>query len=412
MIRYKSDLFGLRTLYVWNGSATFRAFLPALLSTGLLLLYHYVGEDTLGGRNMIEQPYTITVLITFFSFLLTIRLNYSYQRYWEAATQVHQMTSKWLDSAICLASLHYQCRKYDKMRPPTFGKNPNTFNETRERERMLSQTLEATQKMMEEVSEQKNNSAWFWNALTTPFYGSKKQTPKPPPSARRPSQQPKPKTFKPNRARGKDTSIFFVHHTTGLHGGSEQPPENTKEWSSAFAAGKGKNQSQKICQLTGLESMTPSLFLQEAAHLYSLLSAVAMATLRNDIDGAESPLAEYIPGRPFPPVNPDELTSDIKRQYHQTSRFWTSVYFVLGISRSDKQRTLYNAARPFRVIVRKLFFLSWRQRVLIISLAVFLLNKREGLATRKPSGCKRHEVNMLKRHCAICGSRNSLLENI
>jgi hypothetical protein len=74
------------------------------------------------------------------------------------------------------------------------------------------------------------------------------------------------------------------------------------------------------------------------------------ATLRNDIEGTESPLAEYIPGRPFPPVNPDELSLDIKQMYHESSPFWTCLYFVLGISRSPKQRTLYNAARPFRVI--------------------------------------------------------------
>jgi hypothetical protein len=102
--------------------------------------------------------------------------------------------------------------------------------------------------------------------------------------------------------------------------------------------------------LTGLDTTVPSLFLQEATHLYSLLSAVAMSTLRNDIEGTQSPLCEYVPGRPFPPVNPDELCSDIKMVYHETNRFWTCLYFILGIDRGPKQRTLYNAARPFGVI--------------------------------------------------------------
>jgi hypothetical protein len=41
----------------------------------------------------------------------------------------------------------------------------------------------------------------------------------------------------------------------------------------------------------------PSLFLQELAHLFSLLSGVAMSTLRNDLDCAEIPLVEYFPGK-------------------------------------------------------------------------------------------------------------------
>ena len=37
-----------------------------------------------------------------------------------------------------------------------------------------------------------------------------------------------------------------------------------------------------------------SLFLQEAAHLYSLMSAVAMASLRADMEGVSSPLVDYV----------------------------------------------------------------------------------------------------------------------
>jgi hypothetical protein len=50
---------------------------------------------------------------------------------------------------------------------------------------------------------------------------------------------------------------------------------------------------------------TPPLFLQELAHLASLLMAVALSTLRNDIEGAESPLSVYVPGKPWPEVDPD-----------------------------------------------------------------------------------------------------------
>lgn len=40
-----------------------------------------------------------------------------------------------------------------------------------------------------------------------------------------------------------------------------------------------------------------SLFLQEAAHLFSLMSAVAMASLRRDMEGVSSPLVDYVPGQ-------------------------------------------------------------------------------------------------------------------
>jgi hypothetical protein len=50
---------------------------------------------------------------------------------------------------------------------------------------------------------------------------------------------------------------------------------------------------------------TPPLFLQELAHLASLLMAVALSTLRNDIEGAESPLSVHVPGKPWPEVDPD-----------------------------------------------------------------------------------------------------------
>ena len=51
---------------------------------------------------------------------------------------------------------------------------------------------------------------------------------------------------------------------------------------------------------------TPALFLQELVHESSLLTAVAMSTLRNDIEGAPSPLGIHIPGSDFPEVDPDQ----------------------------------------------------------------------------------------------------------
>lgn len=48
------------------------------------------------------------------------------------------------------------------------------------------------------------------------------------------------------------------------------------------------------------EDNQPPLLLQEGAHLLSLLSAVALSTLRNDLEEADSPLITFTPGAPWP----------------------------------------------------------------------------------------------------------------
>jgi hypothetical protein len=89
MIKYKSDVFGLKTLLIWHGSAVYRALLPATCSTiFMFILKRYMNgswedaEEILDARELkvVQEPYTITVFIAFFSFLLAFRLNYSYQR--------------------------------------------------------------------------------------------------------------------------------------------------------------------------------------------------------------------------------------------------------------------------------------------------------------------------------------------
>lgn len=99
------------------------------------------------------------------------------------------------------------------------------------------------------------------------------------------------------------------------------------------------------------EDKQASLFLQETAHLLSLLSAVAMSTLRNDLEGAESPLATFVPGDPWPCVDPDSYNAEVRKDWTQTkTRMFTVMQYLFGRTRTATSRTLYNAARPFRVI--------------------------------------------------------------
>jgi len=81
------------------------------------------------------------------------------------------------------------------------------------------------------------------------------------------------------------------------------------------------------------------------------MSAVAMSTLRNDLEEAESPLIEFLPNAPWPHGDPDSYSADVRKGWSRSSHSWvTVVRYLLGVSRNDGSRTLYNAARPFRVI--------------------------------------------------------------
>ena len=96
---------------------------------------------------------------------------------------------------------------------------------------------------------------------------------------------------------------------------------------------------------------SPPLFLQEVAHLLSLLSAVSFSTLRNDLEQADSPLITFVPNAPWPHVDPDAYTADVRKDWDSTEhRFISVIRYITGWSRTKKARTMYNAARPFRVI--------------------------------------------------------------
>eukprot|EP00586_Coscinodiscus_wailesii_P005428 CAMPEP_0172486792 /NCGR_PEP_ID=MMETSP1066-20121228/15524_1 /TAXON_ID=671091 /ORGANISM="Coscinodiscus wailesii, Strain CCMP2513" /LENGTH=331 /DNA_ID=CAMNT_0013252971 /DNA_START=398 /DNA_END=1393 /DNA_ORIENTATION=- len=93
---------------------------------------------------------------------------------------------------------------------------------------------------------------------------------------------------------------------------------------------------------------TPSLFLQELVHLSSLMVAVAFSTLRNDIEGGESPLDAYIPTDPWPEADPDKM--EIKGNTKMKNRYWRNFMYWIGMDRTPAMRTQYNASRPMQVL--------------------------------------------------------------
>ena len=299
MIRYNSDLFGIKALFVWHGSAVFRAFLPASFSTGMLILSHYyLEEETVKDRGVVSHPYVISAYVLVLGYMVVFRLNYSYQRYWEAATQIHQMTSKWLDSAICLAAFHMQSSQYDNQRPPSFGSNQHHIlrNETRERERLKNE-----KKLRDDtisICTQQSSSSSPKKGVNWRFKRKQKK------NSKDRNKRNVGKRFQTNNISGNipDDPYLYNLESNWDWSPQQQAPSSSsrtsmKAWKASFASSRFSTNDfqdqRRLKRLTGLDSSTPSLFLQEAAHLYSLLSAVAMSTLRRDLEGVEAPLVSF-----------------------------------------------------------------------------------------------------------------------
>jgi hypothetical protein len=265
------------------------------------------------------------------------------------------MLSKWMDVATYMAAYHYQSKIYDNYRPPSFGEHNNLRNRTRERERehvmTQAETVEAMKASLEakQREERRNRKRWWMlspgatqraKAQDASVSGQEKST------CSKPQQHKKGKDI--SGGKGVDTVRFKAprsfHKQFEI---SANPTDRSARYSMQ------KIQSEKSPAIRSTEPIHipyPSLFLQETAHLVSLLAGVALSTLRNDIEGAPSPLAEYFPGQPLPPVDPDELSTDVRGTWNSGHKSVSALYFLLGLSRNDRYRTLYNYNRPFQIL--------------------------------------------------------------
>jgi hypothetical protein len=400
MIEYARGHFGLSLLFRWNGSALIKASIPGLLSVVLYLslyfsLFDYARQyyykmflqdagatiifynTTDNSTHMEEEiqdqvqeailvdylnhPYAIGVLVTSITLLITFRANYGYQRYWEGCTAVHSMMSKFMDATMHAAVFHLQSDKLLGMRPPSFYDwdelNGGMLTRDREKEedfscgsmekqnnndrddsfredgsdRPQSRSLEkshslrrrrfrksinetpSTRCVVTELERANNNNPLGSNYLLGP-----------------PRLDGGWGLIHPNEITGRSTA---THYDINKHPtASRFDPTNTE----GFASTKG--------------GRTPSLFLQELAHLSSLLCAVAMTTLRNDLDDVESPLGTYSPGQRWPECDPLKLPKNVKHAAYGQRQFLRNVRYILGMDQTDKARTTYNAARPMLVL--------------------------------------------------------------
>jgi len=305
MLTVNDGFLGIRLLARIHGSAAYKAFIPSLVSTGLLLILHFVFElPSSADDRWFGHPYPLASVVVAFTFLLTFKCSFSYNRYWEACTAVHQMHSKWLDVGIEMGAFHLQSNKFDESRPPSFGDNPTITSVVRNRKRHKKMTANT----IREIS-QKN--------LMHPEIREIHDT-------------------NPNNLIPLPSKL--THGTPSKLMNDASP----KSQISRIISRPSKDRGMKD---------DPSLFLQETAHLISLLSAVAFSTLRGDIEGVDIPLNPYIPGSPWPAMDPDvDAELKLKTDVFYNSRVTKIIRFLFGFSRNEEQQTIYNTCREFGVL--------------------------------------------------------------
>jgi hypothetical protein len=89
MIKYTSGAYGFRMLFRLHGSAAFKALTPALLSTAVYVAFYHVfpGIHEVDENRIFDHPYPLAALISAFSFMLTFKASFSYNRVSLSAAQ-------------------------------------------------------------------------------------------------------------------------------------------------------------------------------------------------------------------------------------------------------------------------------------------------------------------------------------
>lgn len=247
---------------------------------------------------------------------LSFKLTFSYNRWWEACTALHNMHAKWLDAGSTMAAFHLQSRIYDRVAPPSLGEHQDVNCD-------FVRKRENTERTSFVTAHDTLNS----------------------------------NEMKPTTAKGKLTKILRRKHkekkkhdnvSQHIHDSTSSGlPFPNDYWTRSKSARPKANGEQMQNKDDPTEK--PSLFLQETAHLISLLSAVALSTLRYDAEGEEAPLTEFVPGGKWPSNNSDNDT-EMQQNGYRRNKVLQTVKFMLDVSRSSHEILEYNAARPFHVI--------------------------------------------------------------
>lgn len=364
----------------------------------VLIRYLRAGDDVFTGQardeNDLQHPYAIAVLVSCTTFLIVFRANQGYSRYWEAAGSIHQMMSKWLDATIHTGCYHMQCAHYDAIKPPSFFDYPelNAYYLTRDRERYYQVPKGDKSHVLRDLDDGKLNNIVEADETTGRIEAHSNRNIVAAAAAEEMKRGNKRSIISDAKAeildRARVKSIEAIRNSTvQAHAESLERlrrkyafdghvptdagldpipltglPRLDGNWGKLFPDKKATYYQPKDTDpsspnhLNNMPSFassqggrTPALFLQELAHLCSLLNAVALSTMRNDIEGSTSPLGVYKPGSPWPEVDPDYVDSQylVGPWYSQLAR---QIGYFFGMGRSAADRTRYNAARPLEVL--------------------------------------------------------------
>lgn len=76
-----SGAYGFRILFRLHGSAAFKSLTPAFLSTAVYVAFYYAFPGLYTDELQIfDNPYPLAALISAFSFMLTFKASFSYNR--------------------------------------------------------------------------------------------------------------------------------------------------------------------------------------------------------------------------------------------------------------------------------------------------------------------------------------------
>eukprot|EP00567_Pseudictyota_dubia_P001625 CAMPEP_0197466698 /NCGR_PEP_ID=MMETSP1175-20131217/65181_1 /TAXON_ID=1003142 /ORGANISM="Triceratium dubium, Strain CCMP147" /LENGTH=606 /DNA_ID=CAMNT_0043002747 /DNA_START=314 /DNA_END=2134 /DNA_ORIENTATION=- len=348
MIEYTKGAYGLNLLFRVHGSAVYKATIPGIISALLYVLLFYLWDPPKEGDDRaLNHPYAIGVLVTSITFLIVFRANNGYQRYWEACGAVHHMMSKWLDAVVHTGVYHLQCSHYESIKPPSYFDYPNLNRYSLKRDRECVEDLDAT------TVEAANDLRTIRRVEKSVDYVASER-----------------KRTKAKRIREESThSIHRCHsmkHSHFLEGAARLDgnwgalfPDDPYGARATFYNPEDFEDEDMVPLLENdipegfactKGGRTPALFLQELAHLASLLVAVSFCTLRNDMEGIENPLDMYRVGEPWPDADPDKLPYEVKKYMGHSSSLMKNIKYWFGCSRTPTARARQYASRPMPVI--------------------------------------------------------------
>ena len=297
-----------------------------------------------------------------FAAFLTLEHSFSPQQ-----GAVQQFMSKWMDATMHTAVFHLQSKCYDGARPPSFFDHDelNKLNLTRERSRRREMSHSSTRILKSVYDCKKELLRDDLDRTTLVNEGSGTRSAM--------FNYVRSSTLSANDSISNSGRI--IRRAAGFsHFTGDASPESPLPSSLPIGVLNGRwdalptptGQASSTTQLrTALNATyfpaaqrlnrnfayrpsgkTPPLFLQELAHLSSLLCAVALSTLRNDIEDMESPLDVYVPGAPWPVADPDQLPQNIRLEFQHRYHIFTIIRYWLGNDRLPSNRNRHNASRP------------------------------------------------------------------